>query len=45
MCIDYRALNKITIRDLYPLPKIEDIIDKLGKAKYFTSLDAFSGFW
>lgn len=42
--IDYRALNKITIPDRYPLPNIADIIDQLGNSKYFTVLDLVSGF-
>lgn len=42
--IDYRALNKITIPDRYPLPNIADIIDQLGKAKFFSVLDLVSGF-
>lgn len=45
MCVDFRALNKILEKDRYPLPLIEDQIDKLGKAKYFISLDMKNGFY
>lgn len=45
MCIDYRGINKITKRDKYPLPVIEDQIDRLGGNTYFTSLDLKSGFY
>lgn len=44
LCIDYRSLNKIIEKDNYPLPLIEDQIDKLGKAKYFISIDMKNGF-
>lgn len=44
-CIDYRALNNITLRDMYPLPRIDDALDALQGAKYFTTLDAWSGYW
>lgn len=44
MCIDYRALNKILVKDRYPLPLIEDQIDRLGKAKYYISIDMKNGF-
>lgn len=44
MCVDFRALNRITIKDRYPLPLIEDHIDRLGRSKFFTSLDMASGF-
>lgn len=39
LCIDYRALNKITVKDKYPMPRIEDLIDRLHRCKYLTSLE------
>lgn len=45
LCIDYRALNNITVKDKYPLPVIEDHIDRLHGYKYFISLDLFTGFY
>jgi len=44
MCVDYRALNKITARDNYPLPIIEEQINALQGKRYFTSLDLKDGF-
>ena len=44
-CIDYRRLNAIMTKDVYPLPRIDDILDMLGEAKYFSSLDLASGYW
>lgn len=39
LCVDYRALNAITVKDRYPLPNIEDQVSKVAGKKYFTSLD------
>ena len=44
MVVDYRALNKVTVKNRYPLPRIDDLFDKLFGAKYFSCLDAASGF-
>ena len=38
-CVDYRRLNKVTVKDSYPIPNIEEIIDNLGNSVWFTSLD------
>lgn len=44
MCVDYRGLNSNTRPEHYPLPRIEEQIDQLSGAKYFSSLDMASGF-
>jgi hypothetical protein len=44
MCIDYRALNKITVKNRYPLPKVDELMDRLHGAKYFTKIDLSSGY-
>ncbi|KZS13498.1 Uncharacterized protein APZ42_021358 [Daphnia magna] len=44
-CVDYRRLNAVTKRDVYPLPRMDDVFDCLAGAKIFSSLDLASGYW
>ena len=44
MCTDYRALNKITKKNAYPLPRIDDLFDRLHGAKFFTKIDLRQGY-
>jgi len=44
LCVDYRALNKITIKNRYPLPRIEELMDRLSGAKFFSKIDLYSGY-
>lgn len=45
LVIDYRGLNKITLKDDYPIPRIHDLIDRLGKAEWFSKLDLTAGYY
>ena len=44
LCVDYRALNKVTVKNSYPLPRIDDLFDRLAGAKYFSRIDLRSGY-
>ena len=44
-CIDYHWLNKRTIRNRYPLPLLEEMLDRLGGARVFIKIDLKSGYW
>ena len=44
-CLDFRALNNVTVKDAYPLPLIEDCLDSLAGKSWFSTLDMNSGYW
>ena len=45
MCTDYRKVNNVTKSDTFPIPRIDDCIDRIGCAKYVTKFDLLKGFW
>ncbi|KAL5516832.1 hypothetical protein EMCRGX_G002255 [Ephydatia muelleri] len=45
VCVDFRRLNGVTRQDAYPMPRIDELIDRLGRAKVITTLDLSKGYW
>ena len=45
MCVDYRQLNSVSREDAYLMPRIDDLIDRLGEAKFITTLDLTRRYW
>ena len=45
MCVDYRALNKATVKNKYLVPLVQYLMDRLSKACWFTKLDLRAGYW
>ncbi|UYV64999.1 K02A2.6-like [Cordylochernes scorpioides] len=44
-CVDYRKLDEVTVKDVYPIPRIDDVMDTLQGSKYFSAIDLKSGYW
>ena len=44
-CVDYRRLNSVTVKDVYPLPRIDDSSAALKSGVFFSTLDLFAGYW
>ena len=44
MCVDFRSLNRQTSLDMFPIPRIHDLLDKLGKASVFSAIDLSSAY-
>ena len=44
-CVDYRRLNSLTMKDTYPLPRIDDSLRLLGNQQWFSTMDLVSGYW
>jgi hypothetical protein len=44
LCIDYRALNQITIKNRYPIPRIDDLLEQLKGAKFLSNIDLKFGY-
>ena len=45
LCVDYRQLNQVSVSDAYPMPRVDDLIDRVGKSTYISTLDLTRGYW
>ena len=45
LCTDFRKVNDVTVPDPFPLPRVEDLLDRVGEARYLTKLDMTRGYW
>ena len=44
-CVYYRGLNNVTVKDVYPLPRMDDSLAMLSNSRYFSTLDLYAGYW
>ena len=44
LCVDYRQLNQVSVSDAYPIPRVDDLIDRVGKSTYISTLDLTRGY-
>ena len=44
-CVDYRKVNEVSRFDAYPMPRVDELLDRLGTARFFTTLDLTKGYW
>ncbi len=44
-CIDFRQINSLSKVDPYPMPRIDEMVERLGRAKYLSTVDLYKGYW